>query len=183
MLKQFFIRFGSVALLATAMPLFAADPLALLYPLADSQTTPAARRQNDGFMVRQGAVMFKPGNELSDRMSHQMRNGSGQQHQLHHQRLNLGFFDDAQFEFVIDSATQPTADTLAITAHRPTATLSTLSLTLSDAHYLITFTDPDSGQIYRVVGESASGLGTVTQLNSAARGRVIRPDALRPPQD
>lgn len=96
--------------------------------------------------------------------------------------LRLGLFPDTQIEVEITSQTNPAQGVLAINGRAPDSDFASFSMTVTPASYLITFADPDSSKLYRVVGDSATGQGRVTEIDRAKIPPQIHESPRVPPQ-
>ncbi|QIK36793.1 hypothetical protein GWK36_00915 [Caldichromatium japonicum] len=135
-----------------------------------------------GFLVRAGEVIletdllaaFMPGN-LQSPAAAALRTPTRPQ------ILALEFFPDAYIEVEVTSEDRADPQTLALYGRVPGVELATLTLTLTPESYFITFTDPHSTAMYRVVGANQSGEGRVIEYDLSKRPPVFEAAPLIPP--
>ena len=80
-------------------------------------------------------------------------------------QLNLFFFQGQSFSVMVDSESRPNADTLLIGGRLYNKDFSTFSLTITPESYLMTLQDLGAATIYRVVGDTQTGTGRVTEID------------------
>ncbi len=80
-------------------------------------------------------------------------------------RLRLGLFADAQIEVDLSAQSHPTPEVLSLSGRAPGHDIDSFTLTMTPESYLITYADPDSSLLYRVVGDSTTGQGQVTEID------------------
>jgi len=102
---------------------------------------------------------------------------------FHSNQLNLFFFQGQSFSVMVDSESRPNADTLLIGGRLYNKDFSTFSLTITPESYLITLQDPGAATIYRVVGDTQTGTGRVTEIDQRKLPPMFDRPALVPPQD
>ncbi len=96
-------------------------------------------------------------------------------------RFALEFFPDVYVEVELTSEAYPDPNTLVLQGRLPTVELATFSLTYTPESYLITFRDPHSSMLYRVVGDGQTGAGQVTEYDMSKRPPVYEAPPLIPP--
>ncbi|NVZ10781.1 hypothetical protein HW932_16065 [Allochromatium humboldtianum] len=140
----------------------------------------AVKADSSGFMVRAGAVILQT--DLLDPAT-----GASSRQRASEaptpKTLALEFFPDAYVEILVTSESRPTPDTLSINGRVSDSDLSTFSMTLTPESYLMTFSDPHSPYLYRVVGDTETGVGRVTEYDPRNRPPVIHSSPIIPPPD
>lgn len=173
-------------------------PLSILWPVSALRTDPVARQnanadfgaarsritqnQQPAYVLRTGTVMLdtpalataNATTANTSRLASDARAQSADRTQsAHQQRWLLDLFSDTQIELEITSENAPAPGVKAINARELNHEFATFSLTLTPESYLITFADPESSMLYRIVGDSATGYGVITQIDRARMPPVI----------
>ena len=98
------------------------------------------------------------------------------------QILSLGFFDEDEFLVEIHSQQRPNAHTYLLRGHLlevGVPGISTFTMTVTESSYLISLQELRNGTLYRVRGDSATGLGQALEIDERQIGpqrcRAIRP--------
>ncbi|MBK5969014.1 hypothetical protein CCR91_09580 [Thiorhodovibrio winogradskyi] len=159
------------------------NPTVILWPttapdelLADQQrsakASPADGWPSDNkpeYVLRTGAVMLDTAALAQEQRTNRLAaraNTDGTADAVP-ERLQLGLFSDTLLDVELTSRVRPAPGVLSLNGRVPTSDFSTFSMTVSPASYLITYTDPESGRVYRVVGDSSTGYGAVTEIDPA----------------
>lgn len=142
----------------------------------------AVKADPSGFMVRAGEVILLT-DLLDPAPSVASRQNAASSEALPPKTLGLEFFPDAYVEVQVTSESRPTPDTVTINGRVSGNDLSTFSMTLTSESYLMNLSDPDSPYIYRVVGDTETGVGRVTEYDSRKRPPVIHSPPVVPPLD
>ncbi len=79
--------------------------------------------------------------------------------------LSVAFFSDLEYLINIDSDSRLGPDAMALGGRLAGHDLSSFTLTVTGESYLITLQDMSSAMLYRVVGKTETGLGTVTEID------------------
>ncbi|PTN33569.1 hypothetical protein [Desulfonatronum sp. SC1] len=79
--------------------------------------------------------------------------------------LSVAFFSDKEYTVGIDSDTRHGPDAMTLGGRTEDLDLSTFTMTVTRDSYLITFQDLDTATLYRVVGNTGTGLGAVTEID------------------
>ena len=95
--------------------------------------------------------------------------------------LTLDFFPDVSVEIVVSSESRPSFDVLSITGHAAGSELAIFSMTVTTKSYLMTFDNPETARIYRVVGETSTGIGEVIEIDRRAMPPIIHSSPIIPP--
>lgn len=146
----------------------------LLYPIQDasvqSKAVPATAKEV--YEVRKGAVSINskvfdqaPQGDMS---SSNIYNGS---------RFQLSFFADRTYDVIIDKVSKMGDNTILLSGKVIDTDLSTFTLTLTRDSYIINLQDLSGSILYRVVGNSQTGIGEVTEIDQ----RKIPPMRHLPP--
>ena len=142
----------------------------------------AVKADPSGFMVRAGAVILQT--DLLDptpAASSQRQAASSDAPVT--RILALEFFPDAYVEIEVTSESRPAPGTLSLNGRVQDSDLSIFSMTVTPESYLMTLTDPHSPYLYRVVGDTETGIGRVTEYDPHNRQPVIHSPPLIPPLD
>ena len=139
----------------------------------------AVKADSTGFMVRAGEVILQT--DLLDPASSRQRSASSEA--LPSGTLALEFFPDAYIEVQVTAESRPSPDTVTISGRVAGSDLSSFSMTLTPESYLMNFSDPSSPYLYRVVGDTETGVGRVTEYDSRKRPPVIHSPPVVPPLD
>jgi len=143
------------------------DRIEALWPVPD--VLPDIREKNEAelylepsYIIRQGTVelavnIFLPRSPEKDKRTVAAAAFQGR-------NLSIGFFADAEYRLTIDSENRPTHDTILLRGRLPDQDLSTFTMTITPQSYLIRLHDSDKSKLYRVVGDSETGLGRATEI-------------------
>ena len=95
--------------------------------------------------------------------------------------VTLGLFSDKQFTGVITSEARPEAGVLSLHARRDGDEIATATMTVTSESYLITIQDLPNATVYRVVGNTETGVGVVTQIDLKLMPPVLDGPPIVPP--
>lgn len=102
--------------------------------------------------------------------------------------MMLDIFPDRSFDVIVDADSRPRSGVLNVSAHLDGADdLSTLTLTVTPDGYILTLQDMKNAILYRVVGNTETGEGRVTEIDLSKlpprldSEPLILPDPLIPP--
>lgn len=95
--------------------------------------------------------------------------------------LSLFFFPWLEFNIIVDSETRPQPDVLLLNGRLEGADMSTFSMTVTAESYLITLQNLETATLYRVVGDTETGNGEVTEIDLTKLPPVIHSPPLVPP--
>lgn len=98
-------------------------------------------------------------------------------------QFNLFFFPGQSFSIVVDSESRPNPNTLLIGGHLYNSDFSTFSLTITPESYLINLQVPGAATVYRVVGNTQTGDGRVTEIDLHKMPPILDGPSPIPPQD
>lgn len=79
--------------------------------------------------------------------------------------MMLDLFPDRSFDVIVDADSRPRPGVLNISAHLDGTDLSTFSLTVTPDGYILTLQDMKNATLYRVVGNTETGEGRVTEID------------------
>lgn len=97
--------------------------------------------------------------------------------------LSLSFFPDLEFDIIVDSETKPQPDIVSMSGHIEGADLSTFSMTVTSEGYIITLQNLDTAKVYRVVGDTKTRTGHVTEIDLTKMPPILHSPPLIPPND
>jgi len=150
-------------------------------PSSGLKTQDSVSGEADSFTTRTGDVMLEADLLLPKAGAAGWR--SVQPGTLASRSLAVEFFPDAYVEVIVATESRPDPNTLSINGHVLDSDLSTFSLTVTPETYLMTFSDPNGVSLYRVVGDTETGIGKVTEYDLRNRPDVIHSSPLIPPLD
>ena len=87
--------------------------------------------------------------------------------------LSLSFFPDKIFNIIVSSDSRPQEDVIALSGRLEGQELSTFSMTIDQDNYLIRLQNLDTGQIFRVLGNTETGIGRVTEIDPSKMPPII----------
>ncbi len=143
------------------------DRIEALWPVPD--ILPDIREKNEAeldlepsYIIRQGTVelavnIFLPRSPEKDKRTVAAAAFQGR-------NLSIGFFADAEYSLKIDSENRPAQDAILLRGRLPDQDLSTFTMTITPQSYLIRLHDMDNSKLYRVVGDSETGLGRAAEI-------------------
>jgi hypothetical protein len=79
--------------------------------------------------------------------------------------FSVAFFPDEEYQIIIDSDIRLGPDAMTLGGRLAGHDLASFTLTVTGESYLITLQDIFSALLYRVVGTTETGLGTVTEID------------------
>lgn len=74
-------------------------------------------------------------------------------------------FEQHAYTVHVTSESRPEPDILNLSGKIDSEDIATLSMTVTADSYLITLQDLNTSKVYRIVGNSETGLGTVTEVD------------------
>ncbi len=84
---------------------------------------------------------------------------------LNQNHLVFGLFQDVSIDVQVDAEGRPKSDVLSLNGRTATDELSTFSLTITPESYMVTYDDPKNDKRYRIVGDTNTGIGQVTEID------------------
>lgn len=97
--------------------------------------------------------------------------------------LSVSFFPEQTFDIDISRESRPKKGMLSMNGKGRSKKLSTFSMTVTEENYLISYQDLDTATLYRVVGNTQTGLGTVTEIDLEKLPPSYDLPARIPPED
>lgn len=79
--------------------------------------------------------------------------------------MSVSFFPDEQYIIYINSESRPQEDILSLNGHILDHELGTFSMTITSESFLITLQDMNKSFVYRVIGDTETGHGQVTEID------------------
>lgn len=79
--------------------------------------------------------------------------------------LALSFFPDRSFDIEINAESRPKPDILSMNGRGSGKNISSFSITVTPEQYIINYQDLETATLYRVVGDTATGSGQVTEID------------------
>jgi len=96
-------------------------------------------------------------------------------------KLVLSFFQEKGFHVQIDSQSISSDNIYSFGGHQDGRSVSTFTITITDAAYLITLQDIDSGLTYRVTGNTSTGIGQAKEIDLRLLPSVYDSAPIAPP--
>jgi hypothetical protein len=137
--------------------------------------------EKENYITRRGQVDFAAKSLVQD--SQEIGASMKSTTQFKDAELVVSFFEDKQVRVRVDSESRPRANLLTLRGRRIDSDMATFSLTVADGKYLVTYHDIEAGTMFKVVGEMASGVGQVTEIDLEKLPPVIDVDPLVLPAD
>jgi hypothetical protein len=168
-----------VALMMASVALAGNDAVPIMMPMdakdARAGDTEVLPRDADG--SRQGQVLL-----ATDFFFTTAARGERQaaQRSFRGQRVGLTMFADKRFSLLLDDETRR-GDILSVTGRIEGSELGTFSLTVGPETYVLHLQDMESGTLYRVVGDTGSGVGNVVTQDLNAPPPFTYSEPLVPP--
>lgn len=97
--------------------------------------------------------------------------------------LSVSFFPGLDFNIIVDSESSPQPDIVSMSGHLQGADLSTFSLTVTTEGYIITLQNLDTATVYRVVGDTKTRAGQVTEIDLKKMPPLLYTPPLVPPNN
>ncbi len=158
------------------------EAIRVLRPATASDTwmeSTGGRADAEPFVTRTGVVVLETSRFLSS--SFQTEPQTGIPPSFQRRSLTLTFFPDVSVEIEISADSRPSPEILSLNGRLAGQELATWSLTVTPESYLITYDDPQTTYLYRVVGDSETGLGRVTEIDRRDMPPVLHLPPLVPP--
>ena len=97
--------------------------------------------------------------------------------------LSVSFFPGLDFNIIVDTETKPQQDIVSMSGHLQGANLSTFSLTVTTDGYIITLQNLATATVYRVVGDTKTRAGQVTEIDLKKIPPILYTPPLVPPNN
>ncbi len=135
---------------------------------------------SEPFVTRTGTVMFAVEQIVAtDDRRGDLDTASAS---LRSRAMVLEFFPGISFTVIVDAQVGPQPEVLALSARRETDSLSTVSITVTPDSYLMTLQDLEKATVYRVVGDTQTGIGVVTEIDLKRMPPVLYSPPVVPPE-
>lgn len=79
--------------------------------------------------------------------------------------LSVSFFPEQTFNIDVNHDARPQKDMLSVNGKGRSKKVSTFSMTVTEDTYIMNYQDLDTATLYRVIGNTQTGLGTVTEID------------------
>jgi hypothetical protein len=79
--------------------------------------------------------------------------------------LSVSFFPEQTFNIDVSHDTRPKKEMLSVNGKGRSKKLSTFSMTVTEDNYIMNYQDLDTATLYRVIGNTQTGLGIVTEID------------------
>ncbi len=143
------------------------DAITLLVPKEKIHALPSSIDDAvtaEPFITRTGVVSLDGKGLLMDSLAASMAKTSAQKTYTG-LTFAIGFFADRQTSVVIERESLSSDRILNLIGRKTNQDLSNFTMTLSEESFLITLHDLDEDLMYRVVGDTSSGIGRVTEID------------------
>ena len=121
---------------------------------------------NEGYITRRGAVKLDVDQLLPQMPANFVKEESLKSaFSFVQQTFVMDFFPDRSILIIIDQESHPSQGVVSLSAHTIDQDIATVSMTITEESYLITFQDVETNTLYRVVGNSVTGVGSVTEID------------------
>ncbi|MDJ0623040.1 MAG: hypothetical protein QNJ17_08740 [Desulfocapsaceae bacterium] len=97
--------------------------------------------------------------------------------------LALSFFPDRVFDIEINAESRPKPNILSMNGRGRGKNISSFSITVTPEQYIINYQDLETATLYRVVGDTATGRGQVTEIDLKKVPPAYDAPPLIPPTD
>ena len=176
--KMDLFRFLGVILLATST-VASAGVLNLLTVMKVDTAANVNRPVREVFETRTGPVALDANLVLP--VSHATGRREASSTSFKASAVTLGLFADKQFTGVITSEARPETGVISLHARRDGEEISTATITVTAESYLITIQDLSNAMVYRIVGNTDTGVGVVTQIDLKLMPPVLDGAPIVPP--
>lgn len=131
--------------------------------ITNSQKQAAAGNQEQQYVNRKGAVQFRADAFLPKSKATGKRMAASAS--FRGRGLALSFFPDRVFDIEIKAESRPKPNVLSMNGRARGKNISTFSITVTPEQYIINYQDLETATLYRVVGDTESGHGQVTEID------------------
>ena len=153
--------------------------LNLLTVLNSNSSANVSRSAGEAFEMRTGSVALDVDQVLPKSPTTGKREASTTS--FKGSAVTLGLFSDKQFAGVITSEARPEVGVLSLHARRDGDDIATATMTVTAESYLITIQDLPNATVYRIVGNTETGVGVVTQIDLKLMPPVLDGAPIVPP--
>ncbi len=131
------------------------------------------------FVKRVGAVVFDADWFLPRSLATGKRAATAAS--LQQRALVLDFFPDRRFSVIVGAESRPRPGVMTLNARVEGDDIDTLSLTVTAESYLLTLQDLHTATVYRVVGDTETGVGEVTEIDLRSMPPILYSPPITPP--
>jgi len=166
------------SLMVAVIPAAGAESLAILKPAAGMPQNLKIQepgQETAQYVKRVGGVSFAA--DLLLPRSKESGKRMAPEASFRQRILTVSFFADRAFNIQVDSQARPKAQILSLSGHLEGSELATFSLTVTPESYLMKLQNLETATVYRVVGDTETGEGRVTEIDL----REMPPMKHRPP--
>ncbi len=161
-------------------------PITVSRPLLLLEESSAAQQRGDGpalspHVRRQGQVLFDVDIFLPRPAPDAARRATAAS--FRQRVVVLGLFPDQTYNVLVEKESRPNPDKFELIGRLEGRDLATVSLVVTPRSYLLTIEDPAAGRLYRVVGDSESGIGRVTEIDPTQLPPRLYSPPLIPPDN
>lgn len=137
--------------------------MTLLKPLERTSIEIQETTTNEVYEVRKGRVSlntkaFYQGDQIQDSKFSSTALLKGK-------TVEIGFFQDKRFDVIVESENRLENNTILFSGKIINAELSTMTITVTPETYIINIQDMDNSMLYRVVGNTSTGIGVVVEID------------------
>ena len=136
-----------------------------LTPVTASETVSAnnVKEEGNAYIKRKGEVSFAvdtflPKSPKTGRRAAANTSFKGRS-------LSVSFFPEQTFSIDVNHDSRPQKEMLSVNGKGKSKKLSTFSMTVTEDTYIMNYQDLDTATLYRVIGNTQTGLGTVTEID------------------
>lgn len=123
----------------------------------------SVQQENKAYIRRNGEVSFAVDTFLPKSPKTGKRSAAATS--FRGRSLSVSFFPEQTFNIDISRESRPQKGVLSMNGKGRSKKLSTFSITVTEDNYLISYQDLDTATLYRVVGNTQTGRGTVTEID------------------
>ncbi len=141
-------------------------PLTLLQPVLAANTQMAskmAQTETEPFIKQKGHVSLVAVNVFRNKLiqSNDLSEGTS----FIGQPLVISFFSGQEITVIVDYESHSENNVISLGGHQIDSDMSTFTMTMAEGHYLIRYQDLNNAIAYKVVGNTETGLGIVTEID------------------
>lgn len=142
-----------------------AKKITALTPVTASKTVSANRVKEEGkaYIKRTGEVSFAVDTFLPK--SPKTGRRAAAKASFRGRALSVSFFPEQTYNIDVNHDSRPQKEMLSVNGKGRNKKLSTFSMTVTEDNYIMNYQDLDSATLYRVIGNTQTGLGTVTEID------------------
>lgn len=149
--------------------------------IAASEGRQAAVKLEETYVRRMGGVILDRDALLSAATGSAQR--APRDIRFTNKRLALEVFPDVKLDIEVVAESRPDGGILTLHGRKGGKGLSTFALTITPESYIVTYDDPDTTKRYRIVGDTESGGGQVTEIDPKLLPATLDLPPLIPPSE